>query len=245
VPRDTFFKIVGYKDISDIEEQWRAARKYDAFEAEKFNKTMLSALNEIDADLAPPDGIYVCPFCDKISFRYLKKEGEAHLRCSACGSAVTLNNEVWENLRRRIEYLSFTSGYPGIYILHHLIALHEKNSAQSVISGAESKDVEKAIASLSSPDEEVRYRAARYLRIRRPPQAFMSAVAALSSEPVAKIRVMLVQALRSIGGKDAIPHLIAATEDADPAVRNAALHALSSFEGGVVSNVSGRSGGVR
>lgn len=73
----------------------------------------------------------------------------------------------------------------------------------------------------------------------------MSAVAALSSEPVAKIRVMLVQALRSIGGKDAIPHLVAATEDADPAVRNAALHALSSFEGAVVSNVGGRSGGVR
>lgn len=228
-----------------MEEQWRAARRYDAFEAEKFNKAMLSALDATDADLVPPDDIYVCPFCDKISVRYLKKGGEVYLKCSACGSAITLNDEVWGNPRRRIEFLSLTSGYPGIYILHHALALHKKDHTQPSLSGSESKDVENAVHSLSSPDEEVRYRAARYIRIRRPPQAFTPAVAALGSEPAAKIRAMLVQALPSLGGRDAIPHLIAASEDADPAVRNAALHALSSFEGAVVSNVGGRSGGVR
>ncbi|NVO66151.1 HEAT repeat domain-containing protein [Methanofollis tationis] len=91
----------------------------------------------------------------------------------------------------------------------------------------------------------MRYRAARYLRIRRPLRAFEAVAAALSSEPAAKIRVMLVQALPSIGGRDAIPHLIAASEDADPAVRGAALHALSSFEGIVVDEVTGRAGCVR
>ena len=245
MPRDTFFKIVGYKDISDIEEQWRAARKYDAFEAEKFNKTMLSALNEIDADLAPPDGIYVCPFCDKISFRPQRREDDAVLTCSSCRSTIALNCEVWDDPRRRIEYLSLTSGYPGAYIIHHFLTLHRNDSVRPVISDAEARELQKAVDSLSSPDEEVRYRAARYLRIRRPLRAFEPVVAALSSEPVAKIRVMLVQALPSIGGRNAIPHLLAAAEDADPAVRGAALHALSSFEGAVVDEVAGRVSGAR
>jgi hypothetical protein len=240
VPRETFFKIVGYKDISDIEEQWGAARKYDAFEAEKFNKSMLSALNTIDADLAPPDDIYVCPFCDKISVRYLKKEGEVFLRCSACGSSVTLNDEVWENPRRRIEFLSLTSGYPGAYILHHFLALHGNNRDKPVIPDSESREIEKSIRSLSSPDEEIRYRAARYLRLRRPPQAFTPVVTALGSEQVTKIRVMLVNALPSIGGRSAIPYLITATEDVDPAVRKAALQALSSFGETVVDKETGR-----
>ncbi|HDS62825.1 MAG TPA: HEAT repeat domain-containing protein [Methanofollis liminatans] len=239
------YSILGYKDSSALEEGWRTAQRYDAFDAEKFNKRILSSLDAIDADLTPVDGLYVCPFCDKISFRPQRRGEEVVLACSSCRSTIALNPEVWEDPRRRIEYLSFTSGYPGVYILHHILVLHEKNRAQPGISGAESKDVEKAVASLSSPDEEVRYRAARYLRIRRPPQAFTSAVAALSSEPAAKIRVMLVQALPSIGGRDAIPHLIAASEDADPAVRGAALHALSSFGGAVVDEVTGRTGGVR
>jgi len=223
------YKILGYKDFSALEEGWRAARRYDAFGAEKFNKKILSSLDAIAADLTPADDLYVCPFCDKISFRPRKSEEDVFLTCSSCGSNITLNNEVWKNPHKRIQYLSLTSGYPGVYILHHIIRLHGEHGIQPVISDARSTEIDKSILSLSSPDEEVRYRAARSLRLRRPPQAFGSMVAALGSEPVAKIRVLLVHALSSVGGKDAIPHLIKATEDTDPAVRSAALQALSSF----------------
>lgn len=192
---------------------------------------MLSSLHEIEVDLTPPDDLYVCPFCDKTSFRYQKREGEVFLACSSCGSNITLNDEVWKNPRRRIEILSLTSGYPGVYILRHLSVLYGKHDSQSAILDAESMEIEKAFHALSSPDENVRYRAARSLRIRHPPQAFGPVVAAFGSEPLAKIRVLLVQVLPSIGGTDAIPHLVTAMEDADPAVRKAVLHALSSFEG--------------
>lgn len=234
MPLEEVYSALGYMDSSALEEGWRAAQRYDAFDAEAFNKRVLSSLDAIGADLTPVDDLYLCPFCDKISFRPQKRGEEVVLACSSCRSTIALNTEVWDDPRRRIRYLSVTSGYPGVYILHHILALHERGRAHSGPSGAESRDIEKAVASLSSPDEEVRYRAARYLRVRRPRQAFEPVAAALASEPVAKIRVMLVQALPSIGGRDAIPHLVAATEDADPAVRRAALQALSSFEDALV-----------
>jgi len=239
------YSALGYGDYSALKEEWRAARGYDAFEAEKFNKRILSSLNAIEADLVPIDGLYVCPFCDKVSFKPQKRDEDVFFTCSSCGSTIELNDEVWEYPRKRIEYLSFTSGYPGAYILHHFIVLQGNRSAQPAIRNPEVKRLEENIHCLSSPDEEERYRAARYLRLRRPIQAFESVVAVLGSEPSARIRVMLVHALPSIGGRDAIPHLIAAREDSDPAVRNAALQALSSFEDTVVDRTAGHATGDR
>jgi HEAT repeat protein len=59
----------------------------------------------------------------------------------------------------------------------------------------------------------------------------MNAISACLDDPAPEVRIASVEAMGTIASEAAIPHLIRATQDSDPRVRNGAARALSGFPG--------------